>query len=79
MNNSSSSSSSPSTDKNSNHHNEHPTQDEKNANHILDVMFDYMANGDDELTLRFDQDHFQNQTVSMFFFSFFLFIDAAVN
>jgi len=47
-----SSSSSNSADKNSYHDSEHESHDEKTTNQILDVIFDYMANGDDELTLR---------------------------
>lgn len=70
MNNSSSSSSPPpsssspssppvasstSTDKNSMQDSEQDSHDDKTTNQILDVIFDYMATGDDELTLRFDR------------------------
>ena len=42
--------SSPTADINLNISTNHANQDK--TNHILDVMFDYTANGDDELTLR---------------------------
>jgi hypothetical protein len=59
MNNSSSSSSKNNDEKN---------KPNENTDDILDIMFDYTGNGDDELTLRFENIIAKNQTNSFFFF-----------
>ena len=56
MNNSPSSSSSSSSSTNAKNAHDDTHTAKPSTTHILDVMFDYAASGDDELTLRFAAD-----------------------
>jgi hypothetical protein len=66
MNNSSSS---------TNNNNNNNDDKKENTDDILDVIFDYTGNGDDELTLRFETDFIQKKIK----YFCFLFKDVVVN
>jgi hypothetical protein len=66
MNNSSSSS--------NNNNNDKTDNTKENVEDILDVIFDYNGNGDDELTLKFESILLKKLNNLLFFF-----IDAVVN
>lgn len=55
------------TDKSPNHDSDRSTEDDKVTSHILDVIFDYMANGEDELTLRLARFLSLNDRLKMLF------------
>jgi len=62
MNNSSSSTN------NNNNNDDKKDNTKENTDDILDVIFDYTGNGDDELTLRFETDFIQKKNKILFFF-----------
>jgi hypothetical protein len=58
MNNSTSS-----TNNNNNNNNSENDDKKENTDDILDVIFDYTGNGDDELTLRFEKNFLEKKII----------------
>jgi hypothetical protein len=56
MNNSTSSTNNTNNNNNNNNNNSDNDNKKEHTDDILDVIFDYTGNGDDELTLRFEKD-----------------------
>ena len=77
MNNSPSSTSSSSSSTNTKNTNDDTLSVKPSTTHILDVMFDYAASGDDELTLRFEADGRMDVGIRFYFLS--LSVDVVVN
>lgn len=61
--------SSETNNKNNNNNNDNDDKKE-NTDDILDVIYDYAGNGDDELTLRFGKKDYSKKKIFLCFFCF---------